>query len=152
MSRNRTRSPRHRDHDRGLAAAVEMALLVTLLVVVAGVIVGAGRAWYARSVVSDTAAAAARSASLERSGTNAAAVARTIAASGLQSAGVTCGATNIAVDTSGFSRPVGTPATVTVTITCDVAMGDILVPGWPGHISITHTATSTLDRFRERQP
>ncbi len=143
-------SPRGRD--RGLSATVETALIVPMLVLVVGLIVGAGRVWHARGVVADVAAAAARSASLERSGASAAAQARAMASAGLSAGGVRCAATDVQVDTSAFAVPVGNPGTVSVTIACHVEMGDILVPGWPGRMEVVRTSTSTLDRFRERRP
>lgn len=144
-------SRQRRDPDeRGLSAAVETALIVPLLVLLVGLLVGTGRAWHTRGIVAGSAAAAARAASLERSGVSADLVARQTAAAGLRD--VRCLATDIHIDTSGFATPVGTPAVVTVTVSCRVGMGDVLVPGWPETIELSASATSSLDRFRERQP
>ena len=71
--------------------------------------------------------------------------ARTLAAQGLQ-----CTTTTVALDTSGFATPPGLSATVTATVSCPVRLSDLSVPGLPGTRTVSHTATSSLDTFRER--
>jgi hypothetical protein len=46
-------------------------------------------------------------------------------------------------------RPVGTPASVGATVTCQVDLAGLL-PGLPGSMSITATVRSPLDTYRER--
>jgi len=45
---------------------------------------------------------------------------------------------------------VGTPATVTATVRCVVNLADLAVPGVPGARTVTATASSPVDTFRER--
>ena len=59
--------------------------------------------------------------------------------------------TAVTVDTAGFAAPVGTPATVTATVRCVVNLADLAVPGVPGTRTVTATASSPVDTFRERQ-
>ena len=54
------------------------------------------------------------------------------------------------VDSSGFARPVGTPATVSVSITCVVNLSDVAIPGLPGTLPIAETISSPLDTYRGR--
>jgi hypothetical protein len=54
------------------------------------------------------------------------------------------------VDTSGFRVPVGLPAQVRATVTCVVALGDLALPGFPGSRTVTATAVSPVDTYRER--
>jgi len=57
----------------------------------------------------------------------------------------------VLVDTSQFNTvPVGQPATVTATVTCQVPLSDLVVPGLPGSRTLRFTFTSPLDPFRER--
>ena len=52
--------------------------------------------------------------------------------------------------TTGFATPVGTPATVSATVTCVVELSDLALPGVPGTRTVTVTVTSPLDTYRER--
>ena len=54
------------------------------------------------------------------------------------------------VDTSGFATPVGNPASVGATVTCQVDLADGLLPGLPGSMAISATVRSPLDTYRER--
>jgi hypothetical protein len=57
--------------------------------------------------------------------------------------------TQVTLDTTGFAAPVGTPASVGATVTCQVDIAGLL-PGLPGSMSITATVRSPLDTYRER--
>lgn len=144
------RRQRWRDPDRGLSTSAEVVLIVPLLVVLLGVIVGGGKYWYAWSTVERAANSAARSATLSRSMSAAEADAREVAGSELRSAGVTCASQSVRVDTSRFTDPLGEHAEVTVTVDCVLSFGDLIVPGWPGTVTATHSASSVLDLYRGR--
>ena len=72
------------------------------------------------------------------------------ATSSLANQKLQCTTKSVSVDTSGFASPVGTPATVTATVTCVVNLSDVAVPGLPGTRTITATMSSPLDTYRER--
>ena len=76
--------------------------------------------------------------------------AATSAAATLANQQLQCATTLVLVDTSGFAKPVGTPAAVTVTVTCVVNLSDVAIPGLPGTLPITATMTSPLDTYRGR--
>jgi hypothetical protein len=65
-------------------------------------------------------------------------------------------AATVTVDTNGggglpgFQAQVGQPAAVSATVTCDVSLAQIVVPGLPGSRTITETFVSPLDPYRER--
>ena len=139
-----------RRSERG-AAATEFALIVPILVLLAGVVVGGGRVWFARASVDEIAHSASRAASLARSAGAADAAAHEVAAMRADSSGLRCSPLRVAVGTGGFAVPVGQPASVSVSVTCRVPLSDILVPGWPGSIQVAADATSVLDRYRERR-
>jgi Cu/Ag efflux pump CusA len=70
---------------------------------------------------------------------------KTLAGQGLQ-----CTTTTVILDTSGFDTRPGQSATVTATVTCPVRLSDLSVPGLPATRTVSHTATSNIDTFRER--
>jgi hypothetical protein len=93
---------------------------------------------------------AARAASITRTQSQAAGAATTSATATLANQGLTCTHRRVAVDTSGFTLPPGTPATVTASVTCAVALSDLALPGVPGSTRVTATVRSPLDTYRER--
>ena len=58
--------------------------------------------------------------------------------------------TQVDLDTSAFSNPVGAAGTVAATVTCTVDLTDLVAPGVPGTRVVTSTVTSPLDTYRER--
>jgi len=55
------------------------------------------------------------------------------------------------VDTAGFAVPVGTPATVSATVVCQVWLADLTpIPAMPGQVTIEATMQSPLDTYRGR--
>jgi Flp pilus assembly protein TadG len=113
-------------------------------------IIGAGRIAIARQAVEAAAAEGARSASIERSESAADHSAKTAVDATLGNQRLQCVTTQVVVDTSGFAHPVGTPATVTVSITCIVNLSDVAIPGLPGTVPITEAMSSPLDTYRGR--
>ncbi len=131
--------------------SVEFVLLVPSLVLLFGVMVGGGRAWIARSGVEQVAAAAARGASIERMPQAATAAAYRLAAAQIAVGGMRCEPLTVQVDAAALDSPVGTSGTLSVTVVCPVPLGDVLVPGWPGTVSVSATATAVADSYRERK-
>ena len=136
--------------ERG-SAALEAAIgLPAFMLFVALVILG-GRLAIAAQAVDSAAAQAARTASIARTAGDADANARTAAAYSLADQNLQCVSTTVTLDTTGFSAPVGTAATVTATVRCVVNLADLALPGVPGTRTVTATATSPVDTFRERR-
>jgi Flp pilus assembly protein TadG len=135
--------------ERG-SAAIETAIGVPAFLLFIALIIGAGRIAIARQSVEAAAAEGARSASIARSRSVADHDALTSAAATLANQQLQCVTTQVVVDTSGFLTPVGTPATVTVTVTCLVNLSDAAIPGLPGILPITETMTNPLDTYRGR--
>ncbi|MEL4504765.1 TadE/TadG family type IV pilus assembly protein [Luteococcus sp. H138] len=142
---------RNRTDERG-AVAVEVVLIIPVLMLVLGTLVAGWRLWSARAQVTDAAGAAARAATVEKSGSAARARAQSVARSNLQTLGLPCQGAGIDVDVSGFHRPPGERAEVTVGISCTVGLGDLLAPGLPGQWQVRAQGKHPLDTFRERQP
>ena len=134
--------------ERG-STTLELVVWAPGLLLLIGLLTVAGRVNSANAAVEQAAVDAARTASSARTAAAAglaqAGAGRTLAAQGLQ-----CTTTTVALDTSGFATPPGRSATVTATVTCPVRLSDLSIPGLPGTRTVSHTATSSLDTFRER--
>lgn len=137
------------DPQRG-SAVIEAAIGVPAFMLFVALIVFAGRVTIAHQGVQSAAADAARSASIARTQGGAQSAAITAAATSLANQQMNCVSTRVNVDTSGFASPVGTPAKVNATVTCDVNLSDLWLPGVPGSKAITATMSSPLDTYRER--
>lgn len=144
-----TRVRHRRDAERG-SVAVEVALLAPALVLVLGLLVAGGRLWFARTTVVEAAQASARAASLTRSAGEAVAVGTDAGRQSMTTAGLRCSGSSVAVSTAAFAVAVGTPATVTSDITCDVAFSDLVLPGMPGSIHLAGRGAAALDTYRAR--
>ena len=136
--------------ERG-SAALEAAIGVPAFMLFVALIVLAGRVAITTQAVDSAATASARTASIARTAGDANATARTAAASSLTDQNLRCVSTTVTLDTTGFSAPLGTPATVTATVRCVVNLTDLALPGVPGTKTVTATATSPVDTFRERR-
>ncbi len=136
--------------ERG-SAAVEITMVAPVLVLFILVIIFGGRLAVARQAVQSAAFDAARAASLARTQGEARTAAAKTAAATLANQKLPCASTRLDLDTTGFAKPVGTPATVTVRLTCDVATGDLGLPGIAATVLVDAEATSPLDSFRERK-
>ena len=125
-------------------------MLVPALLLTLGLIVVGGRVWFARTTVNEAAHAAARGASLARSASEAVVAGRSAGAQSLATGGLRCDSTTVEVDAAAFGVPVGTPATVTATVSCRVGFGDLLLPGLPGSVDLQASGASALDTYRSR--
>ena len=136
--------------DRG-SISLELAVLAPGLLLIVVVLVAAGRVALAGQGVEAAASDAAREASIARSSTAAAGSGQSAARQSLAQQGLRCASATVDIDTSGFTDPPGTPATITATVTCVVRLTDTAFPGVPGARTITATARSPLDIYRGRQ-
>ena len=132
------------------SAALEAAIGLPAFMLFVALIIFAGRVAITTQAVDSAATASARTASIARTAGDANATARTAAASSLADQNLRCVSTTVTLDTTGFSAPLGTPATVTATVRCVVNLTDLALPGVPGTRTVTATATSPVDTFRER--
>jgi Flp pilus assembly protein TadG len=135
--------------DRG-STTLELVVWAPGLLLLIALLTVAGRVNSANAAVEQAAVDAARTASSARSAAGARDRARASAQTTLAAQGLQCTTTTVTLDTSGFGTRPGQSATVTATITCPVRLSDLSLPGLPGTRTVTHTATSSLDTFRER--
>lgn len=136
--------------ERG-SASIEASIGVPAFVLFVGLIIFGGRTATTHQAVETAAADAARAASIERTETSARSKAISVAAVSLSNQDLRCLDVDVAVNASEFSRAVGEPASVSVTVRCRLDLTDLSgVPGVPGSRLIRATVTSPVDTWRER--
>ncbi len=138
-----TRVGRAQRGERG-AVATELVLLTPLLILMLLFVVALGRLAGARINVDGAAAQAARAASIATTPGGATVAAQQAATAALGSDHVTCATLQIATDTARFA-PGGS---VTVTVTCAVALSDLSGLALPATEQVSSTAASVIDTYR----
>lgn len=130
---------------------VEFAIITPVVLLIIGVIIVGGHIYFAHQKVEHAAGEAARAASIARPAITAAApAARTAAEADMVATGLVCTSKHIDTDVAGLSLDPGIPAFVRVTLTCEIPLEVLAIPGIGGHRTITHTAISPADTYRER--
>jgi Flp pilus assembly protein TadG len=140
---------RRRCSDRG-AVTLEFVVVTPALLALLGLLVLAGRVAIASNSVEAAADEAARSASISRTAAGARSAAEDGARRSLAEQGLQCSTVRVDVDAAGFGVPVGLPAQVRATVICVVRLSDLALPGFPGSRTVSATAVSPLDTYRER--
>lgn len=129
---------------------MEAVIGTTAFILFVALAILGGRIATAQQAVQASATDAARAASIARDPTTAATDANASATATLANQGVGCAPHTVRVDTAGFAVPVGSPASVTATVTCHLVVADLSLPGTPGTIRLEATMTSPLDTHRGR--
>ncbi|MGV9934070.1 TadE/TadG family type IV pilus assembly protein [Streptomyces olivaceoviridis] len=132
------------------SAAIEAAIVLPALIVFLCLAIAGGRIVTSGSKIDSAAEDAAREASIHRTAAAAQSAAQSAAAESLNDEGIKCASASVHINTGGLSVPVGQLGTVTVTVTCTVNLSDLLLPGVPGAKTLTSTATSVVDQYRQR--
>jgi Flp pilus assembly protein TadG len=133
--------------DRG-SVTLELVIFAPALIIVLLFVIAVGRIAQAHQAVEAAARDAARQASIARDPQTARLNATSSAKASLSRDGLHCPA-QVNIDTFGFTRPVGEPATVTAHISCTVQLADVALSGVPG-TTVTAQFTSPIDPFRGR--
>ncbi|MFE3268930.1 TadE family protein [Streptomyces sp. NPDC059215] len=145
----RGRWPARHGCDEG-SVAIEAAIVLPSLIMFLCLALAGGRIVTSEAKIDAAAEDAAREASIHRTAAAAQSAAHAAAAESLADQGIACSSTSVHVDAGGVSVPVGEVGTVTVTVTCTVQLSDLLLPGAPGARTLTSTATSVVDLYRQR--
>ena len=130
------------------AVAVEAALILPALLMIAAVATGSWRISEVKADAQSAAQVAARAGSVASSVGEGIAVGQRVGLAEL--AGTRCSKPAIAVDSSDLTLPVGSAGTTSARVSCTIELSDLLVPGMPGSFHIESVAHSTLDSHRER--
>ncbi|MFI6029580.1 hypothetical protein [Amycolatopsis magusensis] len=131
--------------------SLETAVGGLALIVLFGLAVVAMRVQTAESAVDEAARSAARAASLARDGNAAAAAAEPRARAVLAEQGLTCTSLDVAVDAADFAKPLGETGYVVATVTCEVPLGDLAIPGFGGTKTTSAQFRSPIDRYGARR-
>ena len=126
------------------SVATELVLLTPLLILMLLFVVALGRTVSARMEVDGAAAQAARAASIARDPATATAMAEQAATTALGSDHVTCATLKVTINTARFA-PGGS---VSVTVSCSVALSDLTGLSLPASEHVTSTAISVIDTYR----
>ncbi len=131
------------DHERG-SATVELVILTPVLILFLLLYLGFGRITRAQQLVDDAAAQAARAATLDYLAPGRAqAAAEHAATQALAAGGLACVGDQITVDT-GDDRPGGS---ITVHLSCRADLSNAVAAGLPGALTLTASATSSIDVY-----
>jgi Flp pilus assembly protein TadG len=139
-----------RDRESG-SATVELALLAPGLLLLVGLLIFGGRNALAAGAVEQAAVDAARAASLARTGPDAQAAAHAAADRATADQGLACQSVTVQVDTSGFDTAPGQDGRVTAAVACTLRLSDLGLPGLPGTKTVSGSAVSVIDTYRERR-
>lgn len=132
------------------SSTIEMAIITPVVLALMMLLTVAGRLAMARQAIGAVAFDGARAASLTKDSSTAQAAAANAATHALASNSLNCQSRNVSVDTSRHSPPLGVVGTVTVEVTCVVALSDVALPGLPSTIELHGSASSPVDPYRER--
>ncbi|KDA06949.1 membrane protein [Microbacterium sp. CH12i] len=135
--------------ERGSNAA-EIVIIAPVIAMLILVLVAAGRTALADNATQSASFAAARAASLSRDAGTATTAAKQAAQRAMNHAGIACLTLTVDIDISGLNTPLGTTGEVTTSVHCNVNLSDISLPGIPGNRTMSSTATSPVDAYRER--
>jgi Flp pilus assembly protein TadG len=132
------------------SVAVEAAIVLPPLIMFLCLAIAGGRLVTSGAKIDSAAEDAAREASIHRTVAAAQDAAHAAALESLDDQGITCASASVSVNTGALNAPVGQVGTVTVTVSCTVNLSDLLLPGVPGARTLTSTATSVVDQYRQR--
>nr|WP_108872059.1 TadE/TadG family type IV pilus assembly protein [Tessaracoccus timonensis] len=135
---------------RGLAPAVEAAVIIPGLVLLVGLVVVLARIVMAQHDLNAVAGNAARAVSMARDAAHARKSAAALVDEQLQGEGPRCEHTRVNIDAAGLRAALGSNATVSVTVECAVSMADVVLPGVPGSVTVRAHVESPVDKFRGR--
>lgn len=136
-------------NERGSNAA-EIVIIAPVIAMLILVLVAGGRTALADNATQSAAFAAARAASLSRDTTSAISNAEDAARRSMAQAGISCTTLTVNVNASGLNAPIGTTGRVSADVNCDVSLSDITLPGIPGNRTMSSSAASPVDAYRER--
>lgn len=134
------------------ASAVETAIVVPVVMLVIFAAIAGSRVGWARAQVADSAAAAARAASIPATRIEAEQDAYRVAESDLATVGLVCSSLGVSVDLGLDEVSLTAPRQVVTQVTCTVSFSDLVLPGLPGSVTISGEATQVVDRLRTRDP
>ena len=138
----------YRNQEHG-SVTLETVIAFPALILAVSLLIAGFQIVTANQTVEAAAGAAARTAALSRTPSAAAADGSSEGSRALAQANAPCEGSATSIDTSAFQAPIGQIGTVRATITCSVPLKAVL-PGLPGSITVTKTATQPVDAYLQR--
>lgn len=132
-----------------MMSAVEAAIIIPALVLLVGLVIVLARDALAQQAVASAAQQAARAVSVERTSSEGIAAASMVVTASLEDSGIECASRSVTVDAAGLGASLGSRATVSVTVSCDVVYG-VSLPGFRPTRNIVETRNSPVDTYRSR--
>ena len=133
------------------SATTELVLIMPVLVLFLFLVVAAGRLTDAKSDVVSAASDAARAASLQTNGADAAVQAQNIAEDSVAGEGIECiNGVDVALELRRRPGCFSPGATVEATVTCDVDLSDLALLAMPGTVTVTEHAWEPIDAYRSQ--
>ena len=133
------------------SAPLELLILAPVILGLIGFVIAIGRTSVAQGSVDAAARDAARQASISLTPAAARLAALASATAALREDGLHCKPVVTLDLQPGFSTPLGQPAQVSASVSCQVPLADLLVPGVPGSRRLIGRFTSPLDPYRSRE-
>lgn len=133
-----------RGDERGMAT-IELVLMTPVLLVALAFLVVAGRLTTVQGDVAAASRDAARAASRAATYDQALADARATAEASLGGRDVTCQNLTVTLESISTFRAGGT---VAATVTCDVSLSDVAIPGLPGQRQVADRSVEVIDTYR----
>ncbi|MFK0085585.1 pilus assembly protein [Glutamicibacter sp. NPDC090743] len=130
-------------------AVMEGVIMVSALLVLLGLLIVGIRFSITQNAVQQAANAAAREGSIARTVGEANSKAYNGAMHSLRQSDALCRTPRTSVDTSQYRAPLGQTGKVSVTVACTVPLSG-LMPGLPNSTTVTKTASSPVDPYRQR--
>lgn len=132
------------------SAALEAAIVVPAFGILIGLVLLGGRVAVAHQAVQTAAAEAARAASIARTVPAALTDAETAATTSLENQQLDCAGVSTDVDATALTTAVGEQGVVTVSLSCDVVLLDLGLPGVAATRTVSATVSSPVDAWRGR--
>ncbi len=132
------------DRDDDGSLLVELAILAPVLFLFALAAVAFGRVTETHQLVVEASRAGAEAAAVLPDAGSAQAGAAEVAVVAIFAHAQICGDAQVTTDTSRFAAG----GSVTVTVTCQVGLSDLAVPGLPGSTTIRASSTAPIDPYR----
>lgn len=135
-------------NERG-SMSVELAILAPAFLLLVGALMLAGRVALAHQDIQEAASQAARAASISRTVDEASNASQAAAQTYLANTAMHCQSVSVSNTTSSVSKAAGTPSSVTSSVSCVIQTSDLYLPGMSGTRTVSATATSVVDTYRE---
>jgi len=130
--------------------SIEAVLIIPAFLLFLVLVAAIGRVAVAHQQVHAAVLAAARTASQAADAVAGQAAGSAAAQASLDLVGPTCRSLTVELDTAALRLPPGQSGLVTARITCVVSLGDLILPGLPGQVTVSESFGASTDPYVNR--